>query len=303
MLKGLIVPGIFFEEMGFKYFGPLDGHDTALMIATLKNISGLKGPLLLHVVTKKGKGFVHAEDQPVRFHGTSCFDIESGEATGISQKTNASFTDVFSCKLVDLAGQNKNIVAITAAMPEGTGLHRFAENYRERFFDVGIAEGHAIGFAAGLCRGGLKPYVAIYSTFLQRAYDQICEEMCLQNLGVVLCIDSAGVVGEDGPTHHGIFDIAYLRPLPNITMMAPADKEDLEDMLKFCEGLSTPSSIRYSKGPANVRPSQMSFSPLRLGKAEVLRQGEDVVLVAVGSMVYPSLEAAEILAPESPTQR
>ena len=295
MLKGLIVPGIFFEEMGFKYFGPLDGHNIKLMTDTLQNILHLKGPILLHVVTKKGKGFAPAENQPAKFHGTTCFDIESGEVIGSLQKTTLSFTDVFSHGLLDLAKENKDIVAITAAMPEGTGLHRFAETYPDRFFDVGIAEQHAVGFAAGLAKGGLKPYVAAYSTFFQRAYDQIVEEMCLQNLGVVLCIDRAGLVGEDGPTHHGIFDIAYLRHLPNLAVMAPADKEDLEAMLKFTETLQTPAALRYPRGTAPLRPDTLSFSQVKLGHAEVLKEGNDVVLFALGSMVYPALEAASQL--------
>lgn len=298
MLKGLIVPGIFFEEMGFKYFGPLDGHNMAAMIDTLNNISQVKGPLLLHVVTKKGKGFVHAEDHPVKFHGTPCFDIVSGEVEGVQEQKPLVFTDVLSCRLLELASENKNIVAITAAMAEGTGLDRFAQEYPERFFDVGIAEEHAIGFAAGLARSGMKPFVAIYSTFLQRAYDQVLEEMCLQNLGVVLCIDRAGLVGEDGPTHHGIFDVAFLRSMPNLTVMAPADKEDLEAMLEFSAGLETPSTIRYPKDKAGLRPQSVPFSPVKIGKAEVLQGGDDVVLFALGSMVYPALEAAQILLTE-----
>ena len=299
MLKGLIVPGIFFEEMGFKYFGPLDGHNMPLMIATLKNISLLKGPLLLHVVTKKGKGFVPAENQPVKFHGTTCFDIASGEVLSPAEKSCVTFTEIFSEKLLDLAEKDKNIVAVTAAMPEGTGLDRFAEKFRERFFDVGIAEEHAVGFAAGLKKENLKPYVAVYSTFLQRAYDQILEEVCLQNLGVVLCLDRAGLVGEDGPTHHGIFDIAYLRHMPNIIVMAPADKEDFEAMLTLTANLEAPAAIRYPKGPAPLRPENIPFSPLQLGRSEVLAKGQDVVIVSVGSMVYPSLEAAQILSSQN----
>lgn len=295
MLKGLIVPGIFFEEMGFKYFGPLDGHNIPLMISTLKNISMIKGPVLLHVVTKKGKGFAPAENQPVKFHGTPCFDVESGEELKNSDKTCATFTDVFSRKILELAENNKKIVGITAAMPEGTGLHRFAEKYPDRFFDVGIAEEHAVGFAAGLRREGYKPYFAVYSTFLQRAYDQILEEMCLQNLGVVLCLDRSGVVGEDGPTHHGIFDIAFLRSMPNMVLMAPADKEDCEGMLAFAENLDSPVAIRYPKGQAPVRPEDISFSPVLLGRGEVFSKGTDVAIIALGSMVYPALEAARIL--------
>ncbi len=299
MLKGLIVPGIFFEEMGFKYFGPLDGHNLPVLIDTISNISNLKGPLLLHVVTKKGKGFAPAESEPVKFHGTPCFDIVSGEAVDSLEKSPATFTDVFSCKLLSLASENKDIVAITAAMPEGTGLQRFAEAYPSRFFDVGIAEQHAIGFAAGLAQAGLKPFVAVYSTFLQRSYDQIIEEMCLQNLGVVLSIDRAGLVGEDGPTHHGNFDIAYLRHLPNLTVMAPADKEDLEAMMTFAASLESPSAIRYPKGTAQFRPQRIGFSALRLGRSEIFKEGKDAAIIALGSMVYPALEAAELLMNEN----
>lgn len=295
MLKGLIVPGIFFEEMGFKYFGPLNGHDADLMIGTLKNISLIKGPVLLHVVTKKGKGYAPAENQPVKFHGTPCFDIVNGEAIGIMQKTSVSYTEIFGCKLCDLAEKNKKVVAITAAMPEGTGLQKFSERYPERFFDVGIAEEHAIGFSVGLAKGGLKPFVAIYSTFLQRAYDQIFEEVCLQNFGVVLCIDRAGIVGEDGPTHHGIFDLAFLRHLPNLTVMAPADRQDFEAMLDFACGLETPSSIRFPKDVSIYRPQEMSLSEIRCGKGELLRDGHDIGFIAIGSMVHPCLEAAKIL--------
>lgn len=295
MLKGLIVPGIFFEEMGFKYFGPLDGHNTDLMVNTLRNISQIKGPLLLHVVTKKGKGYAPAENQPVRFHGTPCFDIVNGEAVGVMQKTSVSFTEVFGCKLCDLAEQNKNIVAITAAMPEGTGLQKFADLYPERFFDVGIAEEHAVGFGAGLARGGAKPFVAIYSTFLQRAYDQIFEEVCLQNLGVVLCVDRAGLVGEDGPTHHGIFDLAFLRQMPNLMVMAPADRQDFEMMLDFSCALETPMAMRFPRDVSIYRPQEMRLSKVFCGKGELLRDGQDIGLLAIGSMVHPCLEAAKVL--------
>lgn len=296
MLKGLIVPGIFFEEMGFQYFGPLDGHNIPLMVETIKNISSLKGPLLLHVVTKKGKGFTPAEEAPVKFHGTPCFDISSGKVIVPKNKEEVSFTEAFSCKLLSMAQTEENIVAVTAAMSAGTGLNKLAESFPERFFDVGIAEGHAIAFAAGLAKSGFKPYAAIYSTFLQRSYDQIIEEVCLQNLGVVLCIDRAGVVGEDGPTHHGIFDIAYLRHLPNLTLMAPADKDDLESMLEFAQRLESPSAIRYPKDIARARSASLPFSTVKQGKSEILREGRDVTILALGSMVYPAIEAAEILA-------
>ncbi len=297
MLKGLIVPGIFFEEMGFQYFGPLDGHDIPLLVRTLQNILSFKGPRLLHVVTKKGKGFVPAEDQPVKFHGTACFDIASGEALAAGPK-GVTFTDVFGSTLLDLAESDRRIVAITAAMPEGTGLDRFQKAYPERFFDVGIAEAHAVGVSAGLAHAGLKPFVAIYSTFLQRAYDQITEELCLQNLGTVLCLDRAGVVGEDGPTHHGIFDLVYLRALPHIALMAPSDKEDLEAMLRFAAAWDGPTAIRYPRDTAPLRPPSIPFSGIRYGKAEVWQKGVDVAIIALGSMVYPALEAAQVLLPE-----
>jgi len=297
MLKGLIVPGIFFEEMGFQYFGPLDGHDLPFLVNTLQNILSFKGPRLLHVVTKKGKGFVHAEDQPVRFHGTTCFDIASGAAPAPGQKAPA-FTAVFGCALAGLAEEDERIVGITAAMPEGTGLDRFQKAHPKRFFDVGIAEEHAVGMAAGLAQAGLKPFVAIYSTFLQRAYDQIIEELCLQNLGVVLCLDRAGVVGEDGPTHHGVFDLAYLRAMPNMTVMAPADRQDFEAMLRFAAGWDGPTAIRYPRDAAPVRPSSIPFTGISSGRAEVWQKGVDVAIIALGSMAYPAFEAAQVLLPE-----
>ncbi len=296
LLKGLIVPGIFFEEMGFKYFGPLDGHNIGLLTDTIKNISGLRGPILLHVVTKKGKGFAPAEVEPVRFHGISCFDMASGEVAASLEPCVMTFTQVFGEKIAAMAEKNDKIIAVTAAMPEGTGLKVFAEKFPRQFFDVGIAEQHAVGFAAGLAHGGAKPYVAIYSTFLQRAYDQIAEEMCLQNLGVVLCVDRAGLVGEDGPTHHGIFDIAYLRLLPNIAVMAPADKNDLEAMLEYSATLELPSAIRYPRGAASLRHESLPFTPIRSGKAEVLRRGSDIAIIACGALVQACLDAADILA-------
>lgn len=297
LLKGMIVPGIFFEEMGFKYFGPLDGHDPALLVTTLKNIAALKGPMLLHVVTKKGKGFAPAEKQPVRFHGTGCFDVETGDPT--AKEGKCAFTDVFSRHILDLAEKDERITAVTAAMPEGTGLSPFAERFPGRFFDVGISEQHSVGFAAGLAHSGLKPFVAVYSTFFQRAYDQIFEEACLQNLGLVLCLDRAGIVGEDGPTHHGIFDIAYLRHLPNITIMAPADRQDLEAMIDFAAGLSSPAAIRYPKDLAVEREQRYPFKPVMQGQGEtLLESGSDVALLGLGSMTGVCLEAAQMLIAE-----
>lgn len=294
-LKGLFVPGIFFEELGFRYFGPLDGHNLNILIPELKNLLNLKGPVLLHVVTKKGKGYAPAENQPVRFHGTSKFDKSTGLSAGQQDET---YTKVFSQKLLDLARSDKNIVAITAAMPEGTGLDKFREAYPDRFFDVGIAEEHAVCFAAGLAKQGLKPVVAIYSTFIQRAYDQIIEEIALQNLPVILAIDRAGLVGEDGPTHQGIFDIAFLRNIPNLVVMAPKDGLELERMLEFAINLNRPVAIRYPKDAAPNLKCEIQNQKIELGKAEILKEGSDFTIIAFGSMVNPSMEALGILEKE-----
>ncbi len=291
-LKGLFVPGMLFEELGFRYFGPFDGHNLNLLIHTFKNISNIKGPLLLHVITKKGKGYPPAEAEPVRFHSTRPFDIGTGKSA--SQKSaTPSYTDVFSRKLTELAGDNPRIVAITAAMPEGTGLDRFRDLYPQRFFDVGIAEEHAVCFAAGLASQGFKPVVAVYSTFLQRAYDQIIEEVALQNLSIVFAIDRAGIVGGDGATHQGIFDIAFLRNIPNLVVMAPKDGGELKNMLEFAVGLNSAVTLRYPKD--NIPAASPEGSPLELGKAELLKQGKDAIIIALGSMVMPSLLAAQAL--------
>jgi 1-deoxy-D-xylulose-5-phosphate synthase len=295
-LKGLFVPGMLFEELGFRYFGPIDGHNLNALIPTLKNIIGFKGPRLLHVVTKKGKGCQFAENDPVKFHGISCFDPDTGEALKKSSPGLRSYTQVFGDKLAELAAKDKYIVAITAAMPEGTGLDKFRDNFPERFFDVGIAEDHAVSFAAGLARQKLKPVVAIYSTFLQRAYDQIIQDVALQDLPVVLAIDRAGIVGEDGVTHQGIFDLSYLKSIPNMVIMAPKDGPELEAMLEFAIHLNKPVALRYPR--AIVPASVAGCAPVSLGKAEVIRQGDAFVILALGSMVEPSLAAAEILSKE-----
>jgi len=293
-LKGLFIPGILFEELGFRYFGPLDGHNLSLLIPTLKNILEIKGPRLLHVVTQKGKGYAPAEKDPVKFHGVGSFDIATGNLIQQKQKHLKTFAEVFGEKLVDLAKTDNKIVAITAAMAEGTGLDRFREMYPERFYDVGIAEEHAVCFAAGLAAGGCKPVIAIYSTFLQRAYDQIIEEVALQNLPVVIALDRAGIVGEDGVTHQGIFDVSFLRNIPNLLVMAAADAAELEQMLELALGCGRPAAIRYPK--AQVPVSDLKGSDLEIGKASVLREGKDFVLIAVGSTVVPALAAAELLA-------
>jgi 1-deoxy-D-xylulose-5-phosphate synthase len=295
-LKGLFIPGIFFEELGFRYFGPLDGHNLNLLVPTLKNIAVIKGPLLLHVVTKKGKGYLPAEDEPVRFHSTGPFDIGTGQSAAKVQAASHTFTDAFSNKLIELAKANKKIVAITAAMPEGTGLDKFRDLFPERFFDVGIAESHAVCFAAGLARNGLRPVVAIYSTFLQRAYDQIMEEVALQGLPVILAVDRSGIVGEDGVTHQGIFDLSFLRTVPNLTIMAPKDCAELAKMLEFAFTLDGPAVIRYPK--ASSMMPEASCAKIEPGKSEILKDGEDFTLIALGSMVAPSLEALALLEKE-----
>jgi 1-deoxy-D-xylulose-5-phosphate synthase len=292
-LKGLFVPGIFFEELGFRYFGPLDGHNLNTLISTLKNILNIKGPLLLHVITKKGKGYPAAENDPVRFHSASPFKIDTGEPLSKEKAFSKTYTEVFSEKLVELAGEDKKIVAITAAMPEGTGLDKFRDLYPERFFDVGIAEGHAVCFAGGLAKQGLKPVVAIYSTFLQRAFDQIIEEVALQNAGVVFCLDRAGIVGEDGATHQGIFDLSFLSHIPNLALMAPKDGRELEAMLEFAINLNQPIAIRYPK--STIPTSSFPLKPLELGKAECLSEGKDFLIIALGSMVMPGFLALELL--------
>ncbi len=294
-LKGMFVPGLLFEELGFRYFGPFDGHDIGLLIKTLRNLMSIKGPVLLHVVTKKGKGYKPAEDNPVLFHGIGPFDVATGEprSTMKQQPGSRSYTEVFGKKLVELAKTDKKIIAITAAMPEGTGVDTFRDAYPDRFFDVGIAEGHAVCFAAGLARSGMKPVVAIYSTFLQRAYDQIIEDVALQNLPVVFAVDRAGIVGEDGMTHQGIFDIGYLRTVPNLAIMSPKDGLEFEAMIEAAMKAAQPSAIRY---PRSLIPSEpMPSSALRWGAAEVLKEGTDVLFVAIGSMVIPAFQAAGVL--------
>ena len=293
-LKGLFVPGILFEELGFRYFGPIDGHDLASLISTLKNIMGFNGPRLLHVVTKKGKGCLFAEKDPVKFHGIGCFDINTGEVVvNKSSAGSKSYTAIFRDKLAQLAQVDKRIVAITAAMPEGTGLDKFRDCFPERFFDVGIAEAHAVCFAAGLAKQGLKPVVAIYSTFLQRAYDQLIQEVSLQDLPVIFAIDRAGIVGEDGVTHQGLFDIAYLRSIPNLVVMAPKDGDELEQMLEFAVGLNKPVAIRYPRAYTFLKKDV--YAPLKLGKAQLIKEGKDFTIIALGSMVWVACEAVELL--------
>ncbi len=293
-LKNLFVPGMLFEELGFRYFGPFDGHDAGLLVKTLRKLSEIKGPVLMHIVTKKGKGYAPAEADPVRFHGVGPFDRITGAASPRGAGfIPPSYTEVFGRKLVELGKTDKKIVAITAAMPEGTGLDAFRDAYRDRFFDVGIAEGHAVCFAAGLARAGMKPVVAVYSTFLQRAYDQVIEDVALQKLPVVFAVDRAGIVGEDGMTHQGVFDIAYLRTVPDLAIMAPKDGLEMEAMMELALAGSGPSAIRYPR--AHVPAMEISSSRVRWGQSEILREGEDCLIIALGSMVAPACQALEIL--------
>ena len=291
-LKGLFIPGMLFEELGFRYFGPLDGHNLEALIYSLKNILSIKGPRILHVITKKGKGYFAAEREPVRFHGTGPFDIQTGVALA-KPAGGKTYTEVFSEKITELAAGDNKIIAITAAMPEGTGLDKFHKLFPDRFFDVGIAEAHATSFSAGLAKAGFKPVIAVYSTFLQRAYDQIIEDVALQNLPVIFCIDRAGIVGEDGATHQGIFDISFLSTVPNLAIMAPKDAQELEKMLEFSVSANIPVAIRYPKGKAEDLMDK--GQKIELGKSEVLSEGKDFAMIALGSMVASSLEALGLL--------
>lgn len=292
--KVLLFPGMLFEEMGFAYIGPVQGHDTNQLIEILAKVREMKGPVLLHVVTKKGKGYLPAEEHPSRFHGIGRFNLITGEPE--TSTGPASFTKVFSQTLVRLAREDSRVVAVTAAMPEGTGVEEFAAAYPHRFFDVGIAEGHAVTFAGGLAAAGLRPVVAIYSTFLQRGFDQIIHDIALQNLPVIFAIDRAGLVGEDGATHHGSFDISFLRLIPNLTVMAPADENELQHMLKTALTISGPVAIRYPRGAGFGVTMDRELKILPVGTAQVLREGDDVCLLAIGTTVQAALQAADILA-------
>jgi len=294
-LKYLLVPGILFEELGFTYFGPIDGHNIPSLLDVLDKAKSIKGPVLIHMVTHKGKGYLPAECNPDKFHGVGPFCVETGEITA-SSGVAPSYTQVFGNTLIKLAEHNPDIVAITAAMPDGTGLKNFSVKYPKRFFDVGIAEQHAVTMAAGLASQGKRPVIAIYSTFMQRAYDQILHDVCLQNLPVILALDRAGIVGEDGPTHHGVFDYSFLRHIPNIIIMAPKDENELQNMLYTATELDAPVAIRYPRGCGLGVNLQTEFTKLEPGKSELLSSGKDIALLAVGAMVAPCEKAAELLA-------
>ncbi len=285
--KQLVVPGMFFEDMGITYLGPVDGHDIRALVHIFGEARKIKGAVLVHVITQKGKGYQPAERHPARFHGAEPFDIETGIPS--KPRTKANYTDIFSTVMCKLGQRDEKVVAITAAMPDGTGLKRFRNMYPERFFDVGIAEEHAVTFAAGLAAGGLKPIVAIYSSFLQRAYDQILHDVCIQNLPVVFAIDRAGLVGSDGETHQGIFDLSYLSSIPNMHIMAPKNKWELSDMIKFAIAFGAPIAVRYPRGEAYDELKEFR-EPIVYGKSEVLYEEEDIALLAVGSMVKVAVE-------------
>ena len=291
-IKQLVIPGMFFEDLGIKYLGPVDGHDIAAMERLLQEAMRVRGPVVVHVRTIKGKGYGPAERHPERFHGAEPFDIETGKPK--KKKTVPSYTDVFSDAMCREAERHPNLVAVTAAMADGTGLSKFAKLYPDRFFDVGIAEGHAVTFAAGMAAGGLRPVVAVYSSFLQRGFDQIIHDVCIQNLPVVFAVDRAGLVGSDGETHQGLFDLSYLSMIPNLTVMAPKNGWELRKMLRFALTLDGPSAIRYPRGEACSLMTDWK-KPVRLGEAEILYDETDVALIAVGSMVSTGLEVRERL--------
>ncbi len=290
--KSLVIPGMFFEDMGITYLGPLDGHDIGAMVKVIGEARRVKGPVLVHVLTQKGRGYMPAERHPARFHGAEPFDIETGIPS--HPRTVPNYTDIFSTVMCKLGQRDERIVAITAAMPDGTGLKRFHNMYPDRFFDVGIAEEHAVTFAAGLAAGGLKPIVAVYSSFLQRAYDQILHDVCLQNLPVVFAIDRAGLVGSDGETHQGIFDFTYLSGIPNMHICAPKNKWELSDMIKFAVSLNAPVAVRYPRGAA-YDGLEEHRAPIELGRAEWIYREREIALFAVGSMVKTAQQVRESL--------
>jgi 1-deoxy-D-xylulose-5-phosphate synthase len=292
--KGMFTPSTLFEEFGFHYFGPIDGHDIDTLIDTLNNIRELDGPRFLHVVTRKGQGYKLAENDPVLYHGVSKFDRTNGISGGKSGG-KPSYTQIFGDWLCDMAKQDTRLVGITPAMREGSGMVRFQQEHPDRYFDTGIAEQHAVTFAAGLACEGMKPVVAIYSTFLQRAYDQLIHDVALQNLPVVFAIDRAGLVGADGPTHAGVYDIAYMRCIPNMTILTPADENECRQMLYTASQLNTPTAVRYPRGTGPGIVIEQAMTAIPLGKGEIRRRGQKVALLAFGPMLQPAMQAAEAL--------
>ena len=295
-IEAALKPGTLFEEFGFRYFGPIDGHNLETLLEMLERVKDMHEPIFVHAVTKKGKGYRLAEADPVSFYSVSGkFDLETGKALG-SKSSNPKYTDVFSSTLIKLANEDSRIVGITAAMPTGTGLEKFQEVFPKRFFDVGLAEQCAVTFAAGLATQNVKPVVAIYSTFLQRGYDQVVHDVCVQNLPVIFVLDRAGLVGADGPTHHGVFDFAYLRHLPNMVVMAPKDEDELQHMVKTAvEYEKGPIALRYPRGSGIGVPMVNQPQSIAVGKAEILRSGDNLLILAIGNRVHPALEAADVL--------
>jgi 1-deoxy-D-xylulose-5-phosphate synthase len=294
MAKGLVTPGVLFEELGFTYVGPIDGHNLDHLLDTLENVTRLRGPVLVHVVTVKGKGYAPAEGDAVKWHGAAPFEVETGEFK--KKPGPMTYTEAFAQALIKLADEEPRIVGITAAMAEGTGLVKFKQAHPTRFYDVGIAEQHAVVFAAGLATQGLRPVAAIYSTFLQRAYDQVIHDVCLQKLPVTFALDRAGIVGDDGPTHQGLYDLAFLRTIPHMVILAPKDENDLQHCLKTALSLSGPAAVRYPRGAGFGVPIDQEAVIYPLGAAELLRSGEDVLLLPLGTLVRPALAAADRLA-------
>ncbi|MGD9495289.1 MAG: 1-deoxy-D-xylulose-5-phosphate synthase [Armatimonadota bacterium] len=295
-VKGMVIPGMLFEHLGFTYLGPIDGHDLGDLIDILEHAVRIPEPVLVHALTRKGKGYGPAEEDPRTFHSIGPFDVDTGRP--LSKSERPTYSAVFGDALCQMAREDDRVVAITAAMLDGTGVECFNRTYPRRTFDVGLAEEHAVTFAAGLAAAGMRPVVAVYSTFLQRAYDQIVHDVCLQNLPVVFALDRAGVVGDDGPTHHGVFDLCYLRHIPNMTVMVPCDEGEMRDMLATALALGTPASLRYPRGEGRGVDLQRPPQTLPVGKAALMREGTDAAVVAVGPIVYEALQAAQALAEE-----
>ena len=289
-IKQLIIPKMFFEDIGFTYLGPVNGHDIEQLQNIMKLSKQVQGPVLIHVLTKKGKGYKIAEENPDKFHATAPFDIETGKS---KKEKKDDYSKIFGEKLVELAKKDKRIVAVTASMKDGTGLAKFAKEYPERFFDIGIAEQHAISMAAGMAKEGMIPFVPIYSSFYQRAYDQVIHDVAIQNLPVIMCVDRAGVVGADGETHQGTLDMAFFRLVPNLTIMAPKDFKELEDMMEFAIKLNKPVVIRYPRGGENPKIKFDKHEKIELGKSEILKEGKDISVIAIGKRVEKAMQIAE----------
>lgn len=290
-IKQLLIPNMFFEDMGFSYLGPVDGHDITELEDIFNRSKEINGPLLIHVITKKGKGYKIAEENPDKYHSTSAFNIKTGKS---NKEKKDDYSKIFGSKLVELAEKNDKIVAITAAMKDGTGLTSFAREFPSRFFDVGIAEQHALGMAAGLAKNGMKPVVSIYSSFYQRGYDQVIHDICIQNLGVVMCVDRAGIVGNDGETHQGTLDLSFFNIVPNINIMAPKDFRELEDMLEFATNFDKPIVIRYPRG-GESETKFLKHDKIELGKSELITEGKNLTILAIGKMVSRGAEVSKIL--------